>query len=1054
MIELFGYSQIPQDPHILDIENQGAVSLNYEVGTIGDLVGRSSPYSQTFTLPFTNGNNKFFRQFYNINVDTETSLSTDYLNFNPNIKTPCEIRVDGIPIITGSFQLLKCSLKSRVYEIVVLGTESDFYNALGDKKLIDAFRISNTSTALTDTYNVNISEANIIDSWDLSNDVTEGGVGDGVIVFPIIDYGLVGDYNFLFLEDDSMGYGGLVEPSFLQPQDLRPSIQLKALFELIVKEAGFTLTNNSFITSDAWDKAYMTLGTDRESTAITTAHQSQVSDTTSATIQTWGGLGVDSGEWVNLLFPSQSGAGYGNNPASLYDSGDDWNVGGEFIVPYNGSYSGVFVARFNTGPASIAQGASIKLIVSTPNAVGGASSTVLSSYSQYYDGNDGGTAIVNTFTFVWGINALAGEKINFSARAVVELGFSVDLLASGTFVTILGSNSLAGQADIPANMPDLSQKDFITDIVQRFNLAIISDTSTPTILNVIPWQDYIDLGTRKDWTQKLDLSQERTIAPTTKHKKQLINFSDLEDEDNRNVSNQNTYGSVFGNYTQKITGDYLSGTLENKSVFSPFSVNPVPRQDDSSLTDAPTLLIHQGYAHEAGGPLASCKPKLFYHNGLQSLNTQIYIGQTGIYNYPLCLPFYNAGAEMAVDSPMLYWQFQTPGSWGGPIFGTTPSSEGYFKRYWQEFLTSYYDSSARTLDCSVYLTASDIHNFEFNDEIVIEDTAYRVLKISGFQPFSNVPTKVQLLKKINNVGALQVPDPTDLCDATPYAFFSSGIVGFQDNQTGATVVSEDCCNTYNYNWVDTNCYWNYGGGGGGGGDPTTGTGGWNPHGNPNDGNVGGVADTMGKGGFSSRKSRGVPNINPTFGEHSIRGNNIESQSNSVYKNFVYYATSEDTTARIATPTGIEGDNSGITIAYNTMARLIIRALSVQTHVLSGGTGSYGSSSFNVWTFMVKNVDGTITVNTDGGEQLDFRQADTDAGTRTIDVVSTGGKAGFAGDQGVNITCTGPADSILAWHLDCAVTYVEFGYPKELTKLILTESGDFLITESGDNLEQE
>ena len=211
---------------------------------------------------------------------------------------------------------------------------------------------------------------------------------------------------------------------------------------------------------------------------------------------------------------------------------------------------------------------------------------------------------------------------------------------------------------------------------------------------------------------------------------------------------------------------------------------------------------------------------------------------------------------------------------------------------------------------------------------------------------------------------------------------------------------------------------------------------------------------MGKGGFSSRKSKGVPNINPTFGEHSIRGNNIESLSNSVYKNFVYYATSEDTTARIATATGIEGSNSGITIAYNTMARIIIRALSVQTHVLSGGTGSYGSSSFNVWTFMVKNVDGTITVNTDGGEQLDFRQADTDAGTRTIDVVSTGGKAGFAGDQGVNITCTGPADSILAWHLDCSVTYVDFGFPKTLTNLILTEGGDFLITEGGDNLEQE
>ena len=78
MIELFGYNSRSQNPFLLDIQNQGEVSLNYEVGDIGDLVGRSSPYSQTFTLPFTNNNNKFFRQFYNINVETDLELTTDY----------------------------------------------------------------------------------------------------------------------------------------------------------------------------------------------------------------------------------------------------------------------------------------------------------------------------------------------------------------------------------------------------------------------------------------------------------------------------------------------------------------------------------------------------------------------------------------------------------------------------------------------------------------------------------------------------------------------------------------------------------------------------------------------------------------------------------------------------------------------------------------------------------------------------------------------------------------------------------------------------------------
>jgi len=604
-------------------------------------------------------------------------------------------------------------------------------------------------------------------------------------------------------------------------------------------------------------------------------------------------------------------------------------------------------------------------------------------------------------------------------------------------------------------MPDISQTDFLTDILQRFNLVVIAEESNNRNLTVMPYQDYIDSGTRKDWTKKLDLSQERTISPTTKFKKQFIKFSDLEDEDNRNVVNQDTYGSVFGNYTQKINGDFLSGNLENKSIFSPFHVNPVPRQDASSISDAPNLVIHQSYSYGTTGPLASCKPKLFYHNGKEPLapDDRIYIGLTQSNDYPLCLPYYNNGGQMAVDSPMLYWQFQTPNSWGGPIYGTTPSSEGYFKRYWQQFLMSFYDSNARVLNCSLYLTASDIHNFKFNDEIVIEDTAYRVLKIDNYQPNSNTPTKVQLLKKIFKIGALQITDGDPDCEASPSALLASGIVQFQNDVTGAVETSEICCTEYNYFWDGTECYWNYGGGGGGGGDPSTGLGGWNPHGAPTDDTIGGKHDLKGVGGFHTRKREGVGNINPVLGEHSTRGQNVESITNSVNKTFVYYATSKSTTATIATPNGIEGEKSGLQIPLDTMARFIIRALSVQTHVLTGGSGSFGSSAFQVWTFLVKNVGGTITV-IGGSEQTDFQEADADAGTRTLDIVGAAGKGGFAGNRGVNIECTGPADSLISWHLDCEATYVDFGFTKSLDNLILTEDLNYLITENGNYLEQE
>jgi len=352
------------------------------------------------------------------------------------------------------------------------------------------------------------------------------------------------------------------------------------------------------------------------------------------------------------------------------------------------------------------------------------------------------------------------------------------------------------------------------------------------------------------------------------------------------------------------------------------------------------------------------------------------------------------------------------------------------------------------------LSPTDILNFQFNDEIVIKDTAYRVIKISGYQPYANATTKVTLLKKIFGLSSLQITDTTADCEANPNAFFADGTVTFWDYVTDSQVVSETCCLEYGYYWDGTDCFWDYGGGGDDGGDPTTGLGGAGvPTDATPDDAIDGKGSLKGVGGFMSRKKGNVPNINPVQGEHGTRGQNRESFANTVAKNFVYYATSKHDTTIAATPNGIEGEQKGIQIPYDTMARFTIRALSVQTHVLTGGTGSYGSSSFNVWTFLVKNVAGVITV-VGSSEQTDFQEADADAGTRTISLIGVAGKTGFSGNQGVEIRCTGPQRSQLAWHLDVEATYMDYGYAKNLDDLILTEDMAYLTTENGLNLQQE
>ena len=1044
MIQLVVYAQSKEKQTVLDLKSPGSISLNFEVGKVGDVVGRYSPFSQSFSLPFTNTNNKFFRQYYNINNQGYLVLEQGQSGFNPDYKAKCQIRVDGIPVITGSLQLTKCSVKERTYEVVVYGAEAGLFRAIEDKKLVDAFK--DDSGLIVSDYNVNLSDENVIDSWDDDNDVTQGGVGNGIIMLPLIDYGFVGDYNFIYAEDDPIAEYGLADINFLFPYHFKPAINIRHLFEKICNKAGYTLTNNSFLTSSAWDKLYMTLGTDRESCATTSLFQSQVGNTTTTNILNWGMVAGTNGSWQEVPLVTQSGTS--TNPPVFYDPGDDWNTDGQFIPPFDGAYHGVLYCTFDSGPASIAEGASVKIRI-TNNM--GFNTAELNEVNL--TGNDGGDPIYTTLILpfnIWGDGQL---PFSIEVRASCESGYSVNLVSDNTYCKILASTTAAGVADIPANMPDISQKDFLTDIIERFNLAIVSDDGENDKLFIMPWLEYLQAGTRKDWTDKLDLSKKRDIIPTTNIKKKFINFSDAEDEDIRNKDHLDQYGKVFGSYSQEIKGDYVKGELKNSPIFSPWHVGQIPRQDNANISDLEAL-IHKSYSQGTEGPLSSCKPKLYYYNGLGSTGHPIYIGDNVAFSYPLCLPFLNGGDQMAEDSPLLYWQFQTPISWGHETYGSTPSSEGYFKRYWQKFLADIYHKDARILECSLNLTPTDLLNFKFNDEVVIEDTAYRVQKISGYQPFSNDTTKVTLIKKIFALDSLQITDVDPECEATPNAFYADGTVTFWDYVQDQQVVSEICCEEYGYFWDGTDCYWDYGGGGGGSGDPTTGLGGGGVPGDvtPSD-PVGGKSTLYGVGGFLSRKSGSAPNVNPVSGEHGTRGQNRESFSNTVTKSFVYYATSKDSTATKATPNGFEGEKSGLMIPYDTMARFTIRALSVQTHVISGGSGSYGSSSFNVWTFLVKNVAGVITI-VGSSEQTDFKEADADAGSRTLDIVGASGKTGFAGTRGVDIECTGPADSILAWHLDIEATYMDFGYSKNLEDLILTEDLNFIVTENGYYLEQE
>tara|TARA_R110000822_G_scaffold43004_2_gene116428 strand:+ start:149 stop:3304 length:3156 start_codon:yes stop_codon:yes gene_type:complete len=1051
MIELIAYGQNPQthtdtvgESYILDLSNPGAISLTYQVGKGEDVMGRFSPFSQTFRLPFSNVNTEFFGHYYDINIDTQAVNYTEVPKYDIHKKAYCEIRVDGVPVIQGSLQLKSVSIQEEEFEVAVFGSEANLFQDIHEKKLIDLF-INDAGVQNID-YDVALTDTNVVNSFNLSNDVTEGSVGNGVIIVPVMDYGHSQPYSSLYYESSSTGLSGMAVANFLQPFMLKPSISVSHIFAEIISQAGYTLSSTAFILSDAWVKLFMTLGDNMESVATRGVLGLCVAKPDTATLASF----VYPSGGIIIPFNGESGAGYNSNPPLLYDEADNWNpTSSSFTAPADGYYNGEFHIRTDCS-GNVGNGSALYRMrvagADYSNPLNGSNMDM--SSPQYAAGSSTSSNPISDRTLIWHCYLEAGQELQCEVSCAMYNAFGVlKLMSEGTFFKVTSSNLTNGIASIPNNMPDMLQTAFVKDMCERFNLCIVSDPDDHTLLTIQPWQDYIDSGTHKDWTDKLDLSQKRTITSTDKIRKKFIEFRDLEDPTKHNASFQAVNNYPIGKYSQEIGSDFVQGTLSNRPQFAPFQVSPIP-VGGGWESDAPDFLIANQTKGDGTGPISDAKPKLFYHNGLRTLNNDatFFVGDVSSTSYPLCLNFYNNGSPLAIDSPTLLWNFENQVSSWNTLIGWTPSNQTYFARYYQQFLLSIYDDEARLFECSMMLTPSDIFSFRFNDEIQIENTPFRVLNISNYQPFASTPCQVQLLKKIERVGSLVLPDPEAECELNLTGYSADGNAIFTDPTTGITSTgTEVCCNENHLYWNGTDCIWNQGQGGGGGGV--------NP-GNPNVQDFEPKNYLTGQQGFNSVKTIRALNFNPIQGEFSTSGMNNSSEAPSTAKEFVYYCTTKSSVVNTATLNGIESQNGTFSLGEGMMCRFVIRALSIQTDNRAASAGVYGSTSFKVWTFIAKNLDGVVTQS--GSEQTDFAEGDADIGVRTVSLAITKGRTGVGTDQtlGVALQCTGPVDTVVSWHLDCSATFIDLSASSIESDLILLENLGKIMTENSNFLEQD
>ena len=1001
MVQLVAFTQSGAVQHELDTPDR-PIELNFQYLNLSDPFSRRSPYSFKFPMPISKVNSKFFSFFYNANVADGT--------FNALTKTDCTLYVDGIVVMSGVLQMHSVSPKG--FEVSILEQVADIFDKVKDLTWNQLF-ITEAGTLDTDLDHA-LSWANITNSWDVSNDITTGTVGAGTIVYPLADWGQTAGANNpqtaggFFYNNLSSGQG--MQAANLSYLNFKPSIRIAYLLEYIFQRFGYAI-NSTFLGTSDFRKIYMFLATETERVQGRLSYGFMVSLTQEYTLGS-----SEASIWIPLAFTQES-------ISPFYDP-DGLITGGAFVAPYDGTFS--FTTNLVVSSGTVA---SNYFSLSTRLTVNGLTSVA----DQSMNGIIYGTTTV--VTHQWELTLNTGDTVAVAVAGTNTLADATINLTgadSATYFKLDEYETASSFVDVSQNFPDVSVADWLKAIVQRFNLVMVTNPSSPKVIDIEPWADWWSAGTaNKDWTEIVDQDSIK-IEPTTKLQKKKYEFTDAAGEDHVNTWWQETNGWVKGKYSFFNENDFISGEEKTLEVFQPYRNRQIFQTImNVDATVIPNVLVPVFWQWDSTSDnsgakkFVACKPVLAYYNGLKN------IGNGGTFEYgegnsQSTYPYFSEynEAPVTLTTKSLAWGYDETTSFNSPLIsgaGTAGTTLSYiFYEYWSQQFNEIYSPESRIMTCKVNLNYTELYDLKFNDNLYLDGSYWRVLSVDNFQVGGNGLANATLLKVISKpLGRESVN-----CNARPSSFNTDGTVNFVSNSTGDPVsVLEPCCTLHGFVWDNDNnacLYKTVGGGHGTGGGVGVGL---------NDGGHGSGGGGNGGGGLgNSNPQKGLVGdaSNPyqsfskskvnTFQQDGVIGANLKTN--------LYQNTTGATPAKAQTDTGLED----WVLPLDSIVYVKISAVAVE---VSGSSATIGES-------ITQNIQATVANTRTGARaQIVARDVGTttviaenkDAGaTATISIDAAQARTGDAAS--FSLTCTGAANINMVWFIDMELTTLQISGSSE------------------------
>ena len=735
-----------------------------ESGNIGQAFGVSS---QKLTLPPSETNNEFFGNLYDVGSSPSTSF----------IKTvPCQVLQDGTEIFDGKLYLQSVVTDNQgndLYNVVVVNETVDFGFLIKDKTFSDLD---------FSPYNHDYTYQNIVDSWDKT-------LLNGSVFYPLINYGFDVDNP----TDTQIKSGGQARTftnynSPIRIDDFKPAIRVRDCLDTIFASVGYEYTSSLFSSGSYTDEIYV-LATEDDKKGITT--ENPVSQSFLAYTN------------ANQDYASTQAVSVVNFPVEFYDNAGQYSDP-TFTAGADGSYQFGINIQYDILNFNLAADARTVTFKVYKNGAPFTANGVLQNYSFDLTGLTTGTLSFSTQN----IPLISSDEIEifvvYTETASGIQTFRIKASSQSRFQLLQGPGVIIGSnVDLAPIYRDLSISEFISGLIEKFNLVIEPVKGARNVLKIETFNDWVDDGGVVDWSEKVDYNQKWNITHPLQSQPKNIKFTDVEDNIALTQYHKRTTGKLYGEFDYVSESDLANGQKTIGKLFAPTPLkgidgNPtmilpaLAEKDDSSLSYKRTKFA----------------PRLVYHNGRQSVGNLISTNSTGLVasgrywfedengaiqtetDYGLASHLQATPADFDTTRDLHFGNTYSPGHYNyhqAQFNGQVKSTA--FNDYWSFYVNELYDVDSRLVTLNIFLTPSEIPQISLNDKIFIDGHYYRINKIKGANVTREDSVEVELIKTLPRKlyfprRRVNVDDTVVDIVGDDSTFGADGFITYNDFETG------------------------------------------------------------------------------------------------------------------------------------------------------------------------------------------------------------------------------------------------------------------------------